>query len=165
VREPDLLTRVSEYVPQVVDLVSKIMLNGFGYAANGSVYFDTVAFKGAGHGYPKNKGGGKDTEMSEAEMAEGEGALGGDAGEKKHRNDFALWKASKAGEPAWQSPWGMGRPGWHIECSAMASDVIGENMDIHAGGFDLRFPHHDNELAQSEAAFCSHQVLTPSRLC
>lgn len=64
--------------------------------------------------------------------------------------DFALWKASKPGEPAWKSPWGMGRPGWHIECSVMASEILGDNMDIHSGGIDLAFPHHDNELAQSE---------------
>ncbi|CAI5537263.1 unnamed protein product [Closterium sp. Naga37s-1] len=71
--------------------------------------------------------------------------------EKRNRSDFALWKASKAGEPSWPSPWGDGRPGWHIECSAMASDIVGFPMDIHSGGIDLRFPHHDNELAQAEA--------------
>eukprot|EP00959_Pyramimonas_sp_CCMP1952_P179324 3749013-Pyramimonas_sp.AAC.1 len=70
---------------------------------------------------------------------------------RRSASDFALWKRSKKGEPAWDSPWGPGRPGWHIECSVMASDVLGTNMDIHAGGSDLRFPHHDNELAQSEA--------------
>ncbi|KAK4671169.1 Cysteine--tRNA ligase, cytoplasmic [Podospora pseudoanserina] len=70
---------------------------------------------------------------------------------KRSPNHFALWKASKPGEPAWDSPWGRGRPGWHIECSAMASEAIGKTMDIHSGGVDLRFPHHDNELAQSEA--------------
>ena len=70
---------------------------------------------------------------------------------KRNENHFALWKASKPGEPAWPSPWGDGRPGWHIECSAMASEVIGKTIDVHSGGVDLRFPHHDNELAQSEA--------------
>ena len=69
---------------------------------------------------------------------------------KKSPNDFVLWKKSKTGEPSWSSPWGLGRPGWHIECSVMASEVFGENMDIHSGGEDLAFPHHDNELAQSE---------------
>merc|ERR1719238_482360 len=91
-------------------------------------------------------------------MAEGEGALSAaKAGEKKSPNDFALWKFSKPGEPAWPSPWGPGRPGWHIECSVMASEVLGENMDIHAGGCDLKFPHHDNELAQAEAYWGHHQ--------
>lgn len=78
------------------------------------------------------------------------GDLSDDTGEKRSANDFALWKRSKAGEPSWPSPWGAGRPGWHIECSAMASDICGDNLDIHTGGVDLKFPHHDNELAQSE---------------
>lgn len=78
------------------------------------------------------------------------GDLCSDMSEKKSPNDFALWKRSKAGEPSWESPWGAGRPGWHIECSAMASDVLGSDLDIHTGGVDLKFPHHDNELAQSE---------------
>lgn len=73
--------------------------------------------------------------------------------EKKSLNDFALWKSSKGGEPWWDSPWGKGRPGWHIECSVMASAICGESLDIHTGGIDLRFPHHDNELAQAEAYF------------
>lgn len=89
-------------------------------------------------------------------LQEGEGDLSLTAerlSEKRSPNDFALWKASKAGEPSWDSPWGRGRPGWHIECSTMASDVFGSMFDIHTGGVDLKFPHHDNELAQSEAAF------------
>ncbi|CAE7813114.1 cysS [Symbiodinium microadriaticum] len=84
-------------------------------------------------------------------MEEGEGALAAEDAEKRSPNDFALWKASKPGEPAWESKWGPGRPGWHIECSVMATDVNGEYLDIHAGGEDLKFPHHDNEMAQSEA--------------
>ena len=85
-------------------------------------------------------------------LKEGEGDLTvtGD-GEKRSDNDFAVWKNSKPGEPSWESPWGRGRPGWHIECSVMASEILGESMDIHSGGVDLKFPHHDNELAQSEA--------------
>jgi cysteinyl-tRNA synthetase len=79
------------------------------------------------------------------------GALTAGSGERRRKSDFALWKASKPGEPSWPSPWGEGRPGWHIECSAMASEVLGAEMDIHSGGSDLAFPHHDNELAQSEA--------------
>lgn len=78
------------------------------------------------------------------------GDLSGDEKEKKSPNDFALWKASKEGEPWWDSPWGKGRPGWHIECSVMASTILGETLDIHTGGVDLKFPHHDNELAQAE---------------
>jgi len=77
--------------------------------------------------------------------------------EKKHPNDFALWKKSKAGEPKWPSPWSEGRPGWHIECSVMANDVMGNHLDIHGGGSDLKFPHHDNEMAQSEAFHCCQQ--------
>jgi cysteinyl-tRNA synthetase len=78
-----------------------------------------------------------------------------ESSEKRSPQDFALWKAAKPGEPAWDSPWGRGRPGWHIECSAMASRMIGSKMDIHTGGEDLKFPHHDNELAQAEAYFHS----------
>lgn len=78
------------------------------------------------------------------------GDLSDETAEKRSANDFALWKRSKAGEPFWESPWGAGRPGWHIECSAMASDICGSKLDIHTGGVDLKFPHHDNELAQSE---------------
>lgn len=81
------------------------------------------------------------------------GDLSDDTAEKRSPNDFALWKRSKAGEPSWESPWGAGRPGWHIECSAMASDVCGSTLDIHTGGVDLKFPHHDNELAQSEVCW------------
>lgn len=90
--------------------------------------------------------------------AVGSAALAGettDCGGKRHPSDFALWKNAKPGEPVWESPWGLGRPGWHIECSAMASAIIGQTLDIHTGGEDLRFPHHDNELAQAEAHYHS----------
>ncbi|KAK3237227.1 hypothetical protein CYMTET_52675 [Cymbomonas tetramitiformis] len=164
VRRPDLLTRVSEYVPEVVIFIQKLIDDKFAYESNGSVYFDTSKFKCAGHAYPKLKAGQKavsseaaaaateDVTASAAEMAEGEGALSSSfTDEKRSAFDFALWKKSKAGEPWWDSPWDKGRPGWHIECSVMATEVLGANMDIHAGGSDLKFPHHDNEMAQSEA--------------
>eukprot|EP00051_Salpingoeca_urceolata_P028443 m.486900 g.486900 ORF g.486900 m.486900 type:complete len:825 (-) comp24665_c0_seq1:170-2644(-) len=154
VREPDVLTRVTEYVPQIVEFVQKIIEKGLAYESGGSVYLSIDAFKQAGHDYRKlvpEKG-----VTSADAMAESEGALGG-GGEKRHPNDFALWKASKPGEPHWDSPWGQGRPGWHIECSVIASDILGQNMDIHAGGIDLNFPHNDNELAQAEAHFDHHQ--------
>jgi cysteinyl-tRNA synthetase len=147
---PDVITRVSEYVPQVVSFVEKIISNGFGYIdASGSVYFDIDAFEKAGHFYarlePWNR---NDKDL----QADGEGALSkSTAAVKRNDSDFALWKASKPGEPSWPSPWSQGRPGWHVECSVMASDVIGSVIDLHSGGEDLKFPHHDNELAQSTA--------------
>ncbi|KAF3833071.1 hypothetical protein F7725_026736 [Dissostichus mawsoni] len=151
---PDVLTRVSEYVPEIVDFVKKVVSNGYGYESNGSVYFNTSKFDGCPHhSYAKLV---PEAVGDQKALQEGEGDLSISAdrlGEKKSQNDFALWKASKPGEPSWDSPWGKGRPGWHIECSAMAGSILGESMDIHGGGFDLRFPHHDNELAQSEAFF------------
>ncbi|KAJ8099768.1 tRNA synthetases class I (C) catalytic domain-containing protein [Lipomyces tetrasporus] len=148
---PTVVTRVSEYVPQIVAYVAKMMENGYAYEAQGSVYFDTAAFESGGkHVYAKLQPwsrGKKDL------IDEGEGSLSvkTTADGKKSPFDFALWKASKPGEPEWASPWGQGRPGWHIECSVMASETIGSQMDIHSGGIDLAFPHHDNELAQAEA--------------
>ena len=150
VRPPTILTRVSEYVPQVVAYIQGIEAKGFAYASKGSVYFDAQAFAKAGFTYRKLEPMARDAwdtlkAGAPSDFEEGK--------EKKSPMDFALWKSSKAGEPAWESPWGLGRPGWHIECSAMATDVLGPNLDIHAGGEDLCFPHHDNEMAQSEA-FC-----------
>jgi cysteinyl-tRNA synthetase len=161
VAPPDAMTRVSEYVPEIVAFISRILTNGFGYASNGSVYFDTVAYAASpSHMYgklvPENVG-------NTAAAEEGEGALGAGAGDKRAACDFALWKGSKPGEPFWPSPWGEGRPGWHIECSAMCGETLGllgpgsGSIDIHSGGVDLRFPHHDNEIAQSEACYRSHQ--------
>ncbi|KAJ3510950.1 hypothetical protein NM208_g15479 [Fusarium decemcellulare] len=146
---PDQLTRVTEYVPQIVHFVEQIVSNGFGYATpDGSVYFDIDSFEKAGHSYSRLQPWSKNDPSL---LADGEGSLSKGKSMKRSENHFALWKASKPGEPAWPSPWGRGRPGWHIECSAMASEVIGKTIDIHSGGIDLRFPHHDNELAQSEA--------------
>lgn len=153
---PNVTTRVSEYIPENIAFIEKIVSNGFGYKTDdGSVYFDTTAFEKSGrHVYAKlqpwNRGN-KDL------IDEGEGSLSSKTGGKKSNADFALWKASKPGEPSWDSPWGKGRPGWHIECSVMASEILGPEIDIHTGGIDLAFPHHDNELAQSEACHDNHQ--------
>ncbi|KAF8236044.1 hypothetical protein L208DRAFT_1391483 [Tricholoma matsutake] len=149
VRNPDTLTRVTEYVPEIVAFVEGIVRNGYGYEVEGSVYFDTQAFDQAeGHNYAKLEPWSKGNREL---VQEGEGSLSSRVMGRRTPSDFALWKASKPGEPSWPSPWGPGRPGWHIECSVMASAVFGDNMDIHSGGIDLAFPHHDNEMAQSEA--------------
>ncbi|KJA20025.1 hypothetical protein HYPSUDRAFT_43630 [Hypholoma sublateritium FD-334 SS-4] len=148
VLEPDIVTRVTEYVPENVAFVEKIIANGYAYEAEGSVYFNTPVFaQSENHDYAKLEPwstGNRDL------LEGGEGSLSNQVG-RRSAADFALWKASKPGEPSWPSPWGPGRPGWHIECSVMASAIFGENMDIHSGGIDLAFPHHDNEMAQSEA--------------
>ncbi|XP_055388743.1 cysteine--tRNA ligase, cytoplasmic-like [Condylostylus longicornis] len=150
VQLPDVITRVSEYVPEVLTFIEGIMKNGFAYESQGSVYFDTQAFRAASHHvYGRME---PSSVNDQAKVLEGEGELGM-ATEKRSPLDFALWKKAKEGEPFWSSPWGDGRPGWHIECSAMASAVLGFPIDIHSGGIDLRFPHHDNELAQSEACY------------
>ncbi|XP_070577152.1 cysteine--tRNA ligase, cytoplasmic-like [Ptychodera flava] len=150
----DVLTRVSEYIPEVIAFVQKILDNGFGYESNGSVYFSVSAFdSNPNHSYaklvPEAVGDYKALHEGEGDLSISQDRLD----EKKSQVDFALWKASKPGEPAWDSPWGKGRPGWHIECSVMASSILGESLDIHTGGVDLKFPHHDNELAQGEAHF------------
>ncbi|KAK4097026.1 hypothetical protein N658DRAFT_518904 [Parathielavia hyrcaniae] len=149
VLRPDHLTRVTEYVPQIVRFVERIVANGFGYATlDGSVYFDIDSFEKAGHSYARLEPWNKN---DSALQADGEDSLSRGKSMKRSENHFALWKASKPGEPAWSSPWGLGRPKWHIECSTITSEVVGKTMDIHSGGVDLRFPHHNNELAQSEA--------------
>lgn len=147
--DPDEITRVTEYGPQIVDFVERVQDNGFAYiTSDGSIYFDIEAFEKAQNSYarlePWNR---NDKDL----QADGEGSLTQKTSEKRSEADFAVWKSSKPGEPSWPSPWGDGRPGWHIECSAMASDKFGSRLDIHSGGIDLAFPHHDNELAQSEA--------------
>lgn len=133
--------RATEHIEDIILLVQKLIQNGHAYATeDGDVYFSVRSFEG----YGKLSGQSVDDLESGARI---------DPTEKKHDPlDFALWKAQKPGEPAWESPWGMGRPGWHIECSAMSMRLLGETFDIHAGGQDLIFPHHENEIAQSEAA-------------
>ncbi|KAJ5562472.1 hypothetical protein N7535_003075 [Penicillium sp. DV-2018c] len=149
VLDPTELTRVTEYGDEIAAFVDRIVKNNFGYATkDGSVYFDIKAFEAAGHPYARLEPWSRsDNKLA----AEGEGSLASKTTEKRGASDFALWKSSKPGEPSWSSAWGKGRPGWHIECSAMASARLGKQMDIHSGGIDLAFPHHDNELAQSEA--------------
>ncbi|KAH9985349.1 tRNA synthetases class I (C) catalytic domain-containing protein [Russula vinacea] len=148
VKEPDTLTRVTEYVPEIVAFVERIIQNGYAYEVAGSVYFDTNKFDTTEkHTYAKLEPWSKENKEL---LEEGEGALSSSTG-RRSAADFALWKASKPGEPFWSSPWGQGRPGWHIECSVMASAILGDNIDIHSGGIDLAFPHHDNEIAQAEA--------------
>lgn len=154
VLRPNVLTRVSEYIPEIIEFVQKIIDNGLAYESNGSVYFDVGKFdKQKKHSYAKLV---PEAYGDTSSLQEGEGDLSvteDKLSEKRSVTDFALWKSSKAGEPWWDSPWGKGRPGWHIECSVMASTICGESLDIHTGGVDLKFPHHDNELAQAEAYF------------
>ncbi|XP_012269862.2 cysteine--tRNA ligase, cytoplasmic [Athalia rosae] len=154
VLRPNVLTRVSEYIPEIIDYIKKIIINNLAYESNGSVYFDVGGFdKRDKHHYaklvPEAYGDASSLEEGEGDLCVSEDRLS----EKRSPTDFALWKCSKAGEPWWDSPWGKGRPGWHIECSVMASAICGESLDIHTGGIDLKFPHHDNELAQAEAYF------------
>jgi cysteinyl-tRNA synthetase len=137
---PDAEPKATEHIPEIVALVDDLVRKGKAYAVDGDVYYSVKGFPGYG------KLSGKNTEdlLSGARV---------DVDERKADPlDFALWKASKPGEPAWDSPWGPGRPGWHIECSAMSIRHLGETFDIHGGGKDLVFPHHENEIAQSEAA-------------
>ena len=133
--------KATEHIPEIIALIQKLEEKGLAYACeNGDVYYNTQAF----HGYGKLSG-------QNLEDLESGARIDIDPN-KRHPMDFALWKAQKPGEPAWESPWGMGRPGWHIECSAMSMKYLGETIDIHCGGKDLVFPHHENEIAQSEGA-------------
>lgn len=138
---PDVTPRVSESIPDIIDLISRIVANGYGYASSDGVYFSVRKF---GH-YGRLSGRSVDELRSGARIEVNEA--------KDDPLDFALWKLAKPGEISWESPWGRGRPGWHIECSAMSLRYLGDGFDIHGGGEDLIFPHHENEIAQSEAAF------------
>lgn len=152
VLRPNVLTRVSEYIHEIIAFIEKIIENGVAYESNGSVYFDVATFdKQDKHHYAKLV---PEAYGDTSSLQEGEGDLSNSkVSEKRSPIDFALWKCSKEGEPWWESPWGKGRPGWHIECSVMASIICGESLDIHTGGIDLKFPHHDNEIAQAEAYY------------
>ena len=137
---PDVEPRATETVPEIIDLVCKLIESGHAYEAEGSVYFRVRSFDGYG----------KLSKQRIDDLEEGV-RVDNEPG-KADPLDFAVWKAAKPGEPAWESPWGMGRPGWHIECSAMGLRYLGAGFDVHGGGRDLIFPHHENEIAQSEAA-------------
>lgn len=132
-------SQVTDNIQQIIEFIKELEDKGYAYAVNGDVYFDTNKFEGYG------KLSGQKQEDLEA------GARIEVNDQKRHPMDFVLWKAKKEGEPGWDSPWGEGRPGWHIECSVMSKRYLGETIDIHAGGQDLTFPHHENEIAQSEA--------------
>ena len=141
VEKPDHEPRATRYVPQMLDLIGRLEMNGLAYsAADGDVNFAVRKFPG----YGKLSGKSLD-DLRAGERVEVAGA-------KQDPLDFVLWKSAKDGEPFWASPWGNGRPGWHIECSAMSTDLLGKHFDIHGGGQDLQFPHHENEIAQSEGA-------------
>jgi cysteinyl-tRNA synthetase len=138
---PDQEPRATEFIPQMAALIERIIVNKHAYiAANGDVYFEVRTFADYGclshHNIEQLESGAR-VEVNEV---------------KRDPLDFVLWKLAKPGEPSWDSPWGKGRPGWHIECSAMAMNLLGKHFDIHAGGRDLIFPHHENEIAQSQAA-------------
>ncbi len=140
IKRATVYPRATRHIPEIIDLIRKLIEKGNAYAANGDVYFDVRSRPD----YGKLSGRRVD------ELREGYRIEPGEA--KRDPLDFALWKGAKPGEPAWESPWGPGRPGWHIECSAMSMKYLGEHFDIHGGGQDLIFPHHENEIAQSEAA-------------
>jgi len=140
VRPPDVEPKVSTHIQQIIDLVARLIANGHAYAVDGDVYYEVDRFA------PYGKLSGQTLDELK------EGARIGVDERKKAPADFALWKSAKPGEPSWDSPWGKGRPGWHIECSAMTVTHLGTTFDIHAGGKDLIFPHHENEIAQSQGA-------------
>jgi len=131
--------RATEYINEIIEFVSGLIEKGYAYEVNGDVYFRTKRFEGYGQLIGQNL----DDLQAGARINVDE--------RKEDPMDFAIWKAQKPGEPAWECPWGLGRPGWHIECSCMAKKLLGDTIDIHAGGMDLAFPHHENEIAQSEA--------------
>ena len=139
VKEPTYKPRVTEHIREIVEMIDGLIEKGYAYEAGGDVYFSVKKFPEYG-------------KLSKRNIEELRAGARIEPGEnKKDPLDFALWKRSKEGEPGWESPWGVGRPGWHIECSVMSMKYLGETMDIHGGGLDLIFPHHENEIAQSES--------------
>src|SRR5215469_14064595 len=138
---PDVEPRATGHVPEMIALMRRLIDTGHAYAAGGDVYFDVSSF--AGYGALSGQ---------RLEHMRAAADTDGDESAKRDPRDFALWKGRKPGEPFWETPWGPGRPGWHLECSAMATKYLGEAFDIHGGGLDLIFPHHENEIAQSRAA-------------
>jgi len=138
--KPSVEPRATEHIPEMIRLISTLIQKGFAYPGGGDIFFSVEKFKDYG-------------KLSKRNLEDMQAGARVDINEKKQNPlDFALWKASKPGEPFWESPWGKGRPGWHIECSVMSQKYLGETFDIHGGGRDLTFPHHENEVAQSEAA-------------
>ncbi|BCP61074.1 cysteine--tRNA ligase [Streptococcus suis] len=133
--------RVIDYMDQIIDFVQALLDKGYAYEAEGDVYFRVEKAKNYARLANKTL---SELEAGASGRVDGEGQL------KEHPFDFALWKSAKPGEVSWESPWGLGRPGWHIECSVMATEILGDTIDIHGGGADLEFPHHTNEIAQSE---------------
>ena len=136
---PTYEPRATGHVPEMVELMQRLIDTGHGYAVNGDVYFDVRSFPKYGY-------------LSGQKLDDMQPATDSELHDKHDPRDFAMWKSAKPGEPQWNTPWGPGRPGWHIECSAMAGKYLGESFDIHGGGLDLIFPHHENEIAQSVAA-------------
>ncbi len=139
VRRADEFTYVTEFIPQIIEMVQGLIARGHAYELDGDVYFYVPSFPS----YGRLSGRDEEAMQAVARIEPNE--------RKRDPRDFALWKAAKPGEPFWESPWGPGRPGWHIECSTMALQALGEQIDIHGGGADLIFPHHENEIAQSES--------------
>lgn len=138
VRTPTVEPKVTEHIPEIIELIERIIESGHGYESGGDVFFSVKKFQEYG-------------KLSRRDPDDMLAGIRVDINEQKEDPlDFALWKAAKPGEPAWDSPWGKGRPGWHIECSTMSMKYLGESFDIHGGGKDLIFPHHENEIAQSE---------------
>lgn len=140
IMRPTVITRVTEYIDKMIKYIEQLEQNGYAYNSNGSVYFDMDAYRKSGF----------DTEPLKP-LSENKTDKTGYSNEKRNPRDFALWKKSKEGEIKYPSKWGLGRIGWHLECSVMATDVLGDNFDIHSGGIDLVFPHHQNEIYQANA--------------
>src|SRR5690349_15556359 len=139
-RPPDVEPRATGHIPEMIVLIRRLIEGSHAYAGGGDVYFDVRSFPAYGA-----LSGQRPDQMRPADDAS-------EGGAKRDPLDFTLWKSAKPGEPSWETPWGPGRPGWHLECSAMATKYLGATFDIHGGGLDLVFPHHENELAQSRAA-------------